>query len=86
MTQYIIRRILLMIPTLVGVSLLILFFIRLLPGDAVDILISQTEVQGLQASFRELEDERLEDDRGFEDPSTAPGPIRQEVATEIIDE
>jgi peptide/nickel transport system permease protein len=85
MTQYIIRRILLMIPTLLGVSLLIMFFIRLLPGDAVDILISQTEVQGLSASFKQLADERLED-RGNEDPGVAPREVRAEVEKELIDE
>ena len=56
MTQYIIRRILLMIPTLVGVSLLVTAFVRLLPGDAVDILTANNEFQGrdeiLKATIR----------------------------------
>lgn len=84
MTQYIIRRILLMIPTLIGVSLLIMFFIRLLPGDAVDILISQTEVQGLAGSFKDLTDRELEK-RGF-DPATAPPAERQAAEKKLIDD
>ena len=35
MRQYILKRILLMIPTLMGVSLLVFSLVRLLPGDAV---------------------------------------------------
>ena len=46
MTQYIIRRLLLMIPTLLGVSLLVTAFVRMLPGDAVDILTANNEIQG----------------------------------------
>ena len=33
MTRYIIRRILLMIPTLLGVFLVVFFVIRMIPGD-----------------------------------------------------
>ena len=84
MTQYIIRRLILMIPTLIGVSLLIIFFLRLLPGDAVDILISQTEVQGISESFKSLVDEELEK-QGFEDPGTAPRDARRAVENQIID-
>lgn len=68
MLQYIIRRILLMIPTLIGVSLLVTGLLRLLPADAVDILVSQGEVQGGLASFNEIVDERLKADG--KDPAT----------------
>jgi len=37
--KYILRRLLLLIPTLVGMSLLIFLLLRLLPGDVVDILL-----------------------------------------------
>ena len=39
MQQYILRRLLLMIPTLVGVSLVVFALVRLLPGDAVTMLL-----------------------------------------------
>ena len=84
MTQYIIRRLILMIPTLIGVSLLIIFFLRLLPGDAVDILISQTEVQGISESFKSLVDVELKK-QGFEDPGTAPRDARRAVENQLID-
>lgn len=38
MLQYLIRRLLMMIPTLLGVSLIVFLFIRLIPGDIVVIL------------------------------------------------
>ncbi|MCC7362911.1 MAG: ABC transporter permease [Dehalococcoidia bacterium] len=69
MLQYIIRRILLMIPTLIGVSLLVTALLRLLPSDAVDILVAGGEVQGGQAAFKELVDARLASDG--KDPATA---------------
>ncbi len=46
MTQYVIRRLLLTIPTLLGVSLLVTAFMRMLPGDAVDILTDNNGLQG----------------------------------------
>ena len=85
MLQYIIRRLVLMIPTLLGVSLLVIFFIRLLPGDAVDILISQTEVQGMDQSFKAMVDERLVE-KGFSDPGAAPRDDRTAVQNALIDE
>ena len=59
MAQYIVRRVLLMIPTLIGVSLLVTGILRLLPADAVDVLVSGGEVQGGLESFKELVDARL---------------------------
>jgi peptide/nickel transport system permease protein len=59
MTQYIIRRLLLMIPTLIGVSLLITALLRLLPGDAVDILVTENAVGGGSQAFKEIVDGRL---------------------------
>lgn len=38
MTAYLVRRLALMIPTLLGVSLIVFFFIRLVPGDIVVVL------------------------------------------------
>ena len=41
MTTYIIRRILLMIPTLLLVTVLVFLIVRLLPGDAIETIIGQ---------------------------------------------
>jgi peptide/nickel transport system permease protein len=80
--QYIIRRVLLMIPTLVGVSLLVTGLLRLLPADAVDILVSQGEVQGGQAAFREMVDDQLAAD-GI-DPATASITERTRAENAVI--
>jgi peptide/nickel transport system permease protein len=36
---YVLKRVLVTIPTLVGISILIFFMVRLLPGDIVDVLL-----------------------------------------------
>lgn len=59
MTQYIIRRLLLMIPTLIGVSLLITALIRLLPGDAVDILLNEAQSSQGPAALKAAVDREL---------------------------
>lgn len=59
MAQYIVRRLLLMIPTLIGVSLVVTGLLRLLPADAVDVLVAGGEVQGGGESFKELVDQKL---------------------------
>ena len=41
MRIYIIRRLLLMIPTIFFVSLIVFMLIRIIPGNVVDIMISQ---------------------------------------------
>jgi peptide/nickel transport system permease protein len=41
MTEYILRRILLVIPVMLGVSLLVFASIRIVPGDAVDVLLAE---------------------------------------------
>ena len=43
MWSYIIRRILMMIPSIVLVSILVFFTIRLIPGSIVDLMVSQNE-------------------------------------------
>ena len=37
MTKYILKRVLLMIPTLIGVAVLIFFLMRVVPGDIVEL-------------------------------------------------
>ena len=57
MLKYILRRILILIPTLIGMSLLIFVMLRLLPGDIVDALvgldptITAEAKEALRASF-----------------------------------
>jgi peptide/nickel transport system permease protein len=50
MRAYIIRRLLLAIPTLLIVSLIVFFTVRLIPGDVIDIMLSE------QASFSYKDD------------------------------
>jgi peptide/nickel transport system permease protein len=40
MGKYVLRRLLLLIPTLIGMSLLIFIMLRLLPGDVVDVMMA----------------------------------------------
>ena len=47
MQQYVVRRLLLFIPTLIGVSLIIFFTLRILPGDAALDLLLTEEGEGL---------------------------------------
>lgn len=42
MRQYVVRRLLLFIPTLFGASLLVFVLMRLVPGDIAEILVYQT--------------------------------------------
>ncbi len=53
MRAYIIRRLILVIPTLFVVSLIVFFTIRLIPGDVIDIML------GEQASFSYKDDEEM---------------------------
>lgn len=73
-----------MIPTLIGVSLLVTGLLRLLPADAVDILVSQGEVQGGLASFKEIVDERLTADG--KDPATVSITDRTRAENAVINE
>lgn len=59
MAHYIIRRLLLLIPTLIGVSLLVTAFVRLLPGDAVDILTAETTSSGGPQAIKAVVDQKL---------------------------
>ena len=88
MTQYIIRRLLLMIPTLLGVSLLVTGMVRLLPGDAVDILLAENSVGGGNETFVLLVNEELENPTwaGTEpvDSETATFGQRQQAEFDIL--
>jgi peptide/nickel transport system permease protein len=84
MTQYLIRRIILMVPTLVGVSLLVIGMMRLLPGDAVDILVTENAVAGGNAAFVDLINAELADE-GI-NPDEATFQQRNDTEIRLIDE
>lgn len=62
MQKYILRRIILLVPTLIGMSFLIFAMVRLLPGDIVDALV------GLDPTFTEEEKNVLRESFGLNDP------------------
>ncbi len=62
MIQYTIRRILMMIPVLMGVSLLVFFMIHLIPGDPVELMLGD--------SAQPADLEKLRHDLGLDRPLT----------------
>ena len=61
MTQYIVRRLLLLVPVLIGASLVIFLLLRLLPGDVSDVLMGTDDI--------ELEvQQQIRDKLGLNDP------------------
>jgi peptide/nickel transport system permease protein len=60
--KYILRRLMMLIPTLIGMSILIFLMLRLLPGDVVDI------IAGTDAQVDTAARERLRDAMGLSDP------------------
>jgi peptide/nickel transport system permease protein len=83
MTQYILRRLLLLIPTLIGVSLLVTAFVRLLPGDAVDMLTAESTSSGGPQAIKSVVDQRLVA-QGI-DPLRATFSQRNSVQTGLVD-
>lgn len=66
MSTYIIRRLLLVIPTLMIVTLLTTSALRVIPGDAVDVLIGQMDLSGKED--RNLLRAQLEEQLGIDVP------------------
>jgi peptide/nickel transport system permease protein len=60
--RYILRRLLMLIPTLIGMSLLIFLMLRLLPGDIIDI------IAGTDAQMDQAARDRLTESMGLSDP------------------
>jgi peptide/nickel transport system permease protein len=60
---YIVRRLLAMIPTLVGVSLIVFFSVRLIPGDIVLVL------SGARSDITEEQRDQLRRNLGLDDPA-----------------
>lgn len=63
MSQYILRRIALMLPTLFLVTILVFGMIRLLPGDALTVLLGETLVNQPLAEL-----EKMKEQLGFDKP------------------
>ncbi|MFC2021302.1 ABC transporter permease [Chloroflexota bacterium] len=62
MTSYIIRRLLLMIPTLLLASLIVFFIIRFIPGDIIDIMAAESP------SFTPVDRDAIEQSLGLDQP------------------
>ncbi len=62
MGRYILRRLAMLVPTLIGMSIIIFLMLRLLPGDIVDI------IAGSDAQTDSAARERLRDAMGLSDP------------------
>jgi peptide/nickel transport system permease protein len=62
MGMFILRRLLMLIPTLLGMSILIFLMLRLLPGDIVDI------IAGTDAQADSAAKQRLREAMGLDDP------------------
>ena len=62
MQQYIIKRLFLAVPTLVGVSLIVFFLVRLIPGDIVQQIAGDNQISGEDRA-------RIERDLGLDKPA-----------------
>ena len=62
MQQYIIKRLFLAVPTLVGVSLIVFFMLRLIPGDIVQQIAGDNQISGEDRT-------RIERDLGLNKPA-----------------
>lgn len=65
MRQYIVRRILLIIPTMIGVTMLVSLLTQLLPGDFIDVMLADHVGQG---EDREAIRAEWEEQLGWNDP------------------
>jgi len=68
MTAYIIRRLLLMVPTLLVVTIVVFLLIRLIPGDVVDLMVMQHV---------------REQSRGMDDPPLDPDGVREMLGLNV---
>ena len=64
MGTYVLRRLLLAIPTLLGVTFLVFLIVRALPGDVIEIIVGQYTPAGLGEEARE----QVRKDLGVDDP------------------
>ena len=60
MRKYIVRRLLLFIPTLLGASVLIFVLLRLVPGDIAEILVYQSGTESSAVQEKQIQEIRAE--------------------------
>ena len=60
MRQYVLRRLLLFVPTLLGASLLVFVLMRLVPGDIAEILVYQTGSEASSVQQKQIQQIRAE--------------------------
>ena len=65
MGKYIVRRLLMFIPTLIGVSLVIFILLRVMPGDVAVAILAGPSGEGL---FTEEDVQRLNEQLGLNEP------------------
>jgi peptide/nickel transport system permease protein len=53
LTQYIARRLLQLVPVLIGISLIVFFLLRLIPGDPADIMLGDRGTEEARVQIRE---------------------------------
>ena len=69
MLGYFIRRLILMIPTLLIVSVLVFFLVRFIPGSAVDVMVSRLDLGSRQFEMSEKEQrDKIKHDLGLDAP------------------
>jgi len=66
MIGYIIRRILIMIPTLLAISMIVFIIIELPPGDYLESYVAELQAQGENVDLKQIE--FLREQYGFSDP------------------
>src|SRR5207247_2764142 len=66
MQTYVVNRILIAIPTIVGITILIFFAMRILPGDPLSVVTDATT--GTQQRLTDEEIARLHESLGLNDP------------------
>ena len=66
MRAYIVRRLLLIIPTLLILSILVFLSVRFIPGDIIDIMVA--EMEGWHAAGADIDRESLERMLGLDVP------------------
>ena len=55
MQAYVVRRILALVPTLIFASLIVFSTVRLIPGDVIDLMLSQNDISAGKQSRIQLE-------------------------------
>ena len=68
MWTYIMRRLLLMIPTLFLVTLIVFFSVRFIPGDVIDLMLAEMTLEGILSDI-ELTEQNLKAQMGLDVPA-----------------